>query len=950
MASFYPLRREGPLNLQSVAASLRSGHSRQEAAQRRLNTPLTASQKLHKELVSKDKKSTDVLEIVVAVGDDLDANNVATAVHKAAQLSKREGREAVAAVLGDPRLDSLLDRASHHVAEWTSRQLCHVAWSVAAITMKADPLLVAVSLQFSSLQLNEGVPQDISTFAWALAVVSLGQRELFENISDRAKVKIAEFCPQDLSITAWAFAKVLAENRRPLLCLIASESIKKIDEFSGRNLANLSWAFATAQYRDLHLCERLVHHCSTRITELGAQELPIALWSFAAIGYPSDAVFQVAADQALGSLGGMDSSHLCNVIWSFARAGRRNEVLFTKMADYLVGRVGRMEPLHLSNLAWSFATVTRADEFDLRRDGIRHEPLFVEIAASTSRHARDLAPQHAASMLWAFASCTVSDAGRRLADVVYQSVRGGSQKYDPRHAAGMLWALATQLIRHEPLCDKILDGITSGGVDELAREGPAHLASITWAAATLGRGEHRGLRISLRSNVDGLLGALAGNLAELSDGRRQNIASVLQSLYVMGLAETAQALLIRFQDFGIQPGPEAWAAWLCGAMCNDDWFTEARSWRGLCAAFGDGFAYDHPRQTFITNALALRATAMNQRDDALRTITSLGPRANAVTALVCDRLGACQKLGQQNCVSPRGDSCAGLRAAQNLIRGMPAGDVDAFLARAEECFRNEPALAELLGFGVGPRGAVLDSALLHMPQGRPPVFLQIGCGIGCAVIRAARSLQRIGGRVVAYEADAVQAAIALNLVHWVGLEEIIDIRVGRSELLLPWLRRAHGPHCLAALLLCAQGSEYLEELSWAERVEVLNTNAVVIADRVLQPMAPELMWRFFKSGAYNGGAVVVEDDWIAVARVESAQLQNCCLLPPASIQQLRHSADEARRRGVPWSQRDRLECGKRRLRPEEAEAAVTNYAASGIQPRLAWPDDHGGSWHVNWLL
>jgi hypothetical protein len=294
----------------------------------------------------------DVLRISAECLTEFDANHVATAIHKVAQFSKKEGIRP-AALRRDARFVSLREAGVERAAEWPPRQLCHAAWSVAVLLMddgQEHGLLAAVAQAFADHGAVDGVPQDLSTFAWSMAVVQYHNEYVLAKTAEGSLAKICEFGLQDLAIAAWGFAKLLYDGRRPLLTQIAVQSLPKLNDFTGRNLANLVWSFATSSHRDLPLCEALVDTCTIRITELGAQELPIALWSFAAITYPAESVFSSAFDQVVFNFNGMDVSHVCNIAWAYARAGRHIDGLFEALGDEALRRLPYLEPMHLANL------------------------------------------------------------------------------------------------------------------------------------------------------------------------------------------------------------------------------------------------------------------------------------------------------------------------------------------------------------------------------------------------------------------------------------------------------------------------------------------------------------------------------------------------------------------------------------------------------------------------
>eukprot|EP00435_Cladocopium_sp_Y103_P047088 s22_g13.t1 len=241
MASFYPKKGNeggGPLDAGRVAASLRSGAARQETLAKKAASPPTPAQLLHRALIAKENSSDDVLRIAEEKLQELDANSCATAIHKVAQLCRKRS---AAAVGRDPRLSELLRLALPLSTAWSSRQLCHVVWSMATLSMggRSQQLLDQVCLVFGE-KLWEGVPQDLSTFAWALAAL-LVDNPSFDVIMRASMERLTEFGVQDLAITAWSLTKLLYKERRPMLTAIAQESILKLKEFGGRNLSSISW-------------------------------------------------------------------------------------------------------------------------------------------------------------------------------------------------------------------------------------------------------------------------------------------------------------------------------------------------------------------------------------------------------------------------------------------------------------------------------------------------------------------------------------------------------------------------------------------------------------------------------------------------------------------------------------------------------------------------------------
>merc|ERR1711879_486999 len=113
-------------------------------------------------------------------------------------------------------------------------------------------------------------------------------------------------------------------------------------------------------------------------------------------------------------------------------------------------------------------------------------------------------------------------------------------------------------------------------------------------------------------------------------------------------------------------------------------------------------------------------------------------------------------------------------------------------------------------------------------------------------------------------------------------------------------------------------------------------------------MSPGLMWRLCCSIAYTSTVVSIEDDWVLIARRShaSAQVLFNHQMPPDSVLQLAHRADEARRRTLGWRRRNKLIVGRVPLQPATAAAATDAYDAVGIRPLVSWPYRAHGRWHV----
>lgn len=128
-----------------------------------------------------------------------------------------------------------------------------------------------------------------------------------------------------------------------------------------------------------------------------------------------------------------------------------------------------------------------------------------------------------------------------------------------------------------------------------------------------------------------------------------------------------------------------------------------------------------------------------------------------------------------------------------------------------------------------------------------------------------------------------------------------------------------------------QGTEYHDDFARACGLELLAPGATVVADRLLDPMAPEFLWQLSPTlGLFEETfAVEMEDDWVVIAMgLQERRLPEV----PEEVTQMRFAADEARRRTTAWRYRDRLVAGPARdeLEVEEMRSFLREQVSNGI--------------------
>lgn len=202
----------------------------------------------------------------------------------------------------------------------------------------------------------------------------------------------------------------------------------------------------------------------------------------------------------------------------------------------------------------------------------------------------------------------------------------------------------------------------------------------------------------------------------------------------------------------------------------------------------------------------------------------------------------------------------------------------------------------------GPKAAVLKSAV----QAAPPLssVLEIGTYCGYSSLRLAMAVP--GVQVVTIDVDPAHVLIARNVIAFAGFEPpAISVWTGHSSSLLPRLCQQARERAFGMVFMDQRGSLYHEDLKCLESSKVLHPGAVIVADNVLKPGAPLLLWRLAVHHRYcvqqlsmPEFAMPVED-WMAVAVVKDTTPQDEAEPEsPALLWELHNLSDEIRSKAL----------------------------------------------------
>ncbi|CAE7869018.1 COMT [Symbiodinium necroappetens] len=199
-----------------------------------------------------------------------------------------------------------------------------------------------------------------------------------------------------------------------------------------------------------------------------------------------------------------------------------------------------------------------------------------------------------------------------------------------------------------------------------------------------------------------------------------------------------------------------------------------------------------------------------------------------------------------------------LRLLQNLF-SVASRDSSSVADFMESYGKEElPRSSKWLKIAGGQKAQVLKVAADASPGG---LALELGLYCGFSALHLSSSK-----RVVSVEADLAHALIAETLLNFAGIAHQVEIVVGHTEDVLPWLlgemqrrSRAQGQLNIGFVFMDQRGSRYHTDLDVLLQSEVLQDGAVVVADNVLKPGAPCFLWALAVHPAFTTDVLEVAE-------------------------------------------------------------------------------------------
>ncbi|KAJ6287536.1 S-adenosyl-L-methionine-dependent methyltransferase, partial [Bipolaris maydis] len=138
--------------------------------------------------------------------------------------------------------------------------------------------------------------------------------------------------------------------------------------------------------------------------------------------------------------------------------------------------------------------------------------------------------------------------------------------------------------------------------------------------------------------------------------------------------------------------------------------------------------------------------------------------------------------------------------------------------------------------------------LLTAAEPAPTLFLEFGSYVGySAICLASAMVARAGAgqrvRYVSFEKNPIIAAVAASLADLAGLRDVVTIHVGSaSESLARLVKEGTVPKSSVDFMLLDHWKDfYISDLQLCEKLSLLKSGTVVLADNIVFPGAPEYL-------------------------------------------------------------------------------------------------------------
>ena len=221
----------------------------------------------------------------------------------------------------------------------------------------------------------------LTTFIWALGCsgstgsrLAIGDKEVFEELLDAARLNLENFSAQALTNTAWSLA-VMEYDDPVFMTQIVAAAKPKLREFNQQDLSSMVYALAKRKQRgaadpqglDMFMNE-LVQSTTEQLDGFNPQQLSNTAWSLVIMGHDDPVLMAqiiVASRPKLHTFTPLD---ICNIAYALAQHKQRGspnptglDVFLSELVQLATEQLGGFKPKDLSSTILSLTAMGYRD-------------------------------------------------------------------------------------------------------------------------------------------------------------------------------------------------------------------------------------------------------------------------------------------------------------------------------------------------------------------------------------------------------------------------------------------------------------------------------------------------------------------------------------------------------------------------------------------------------------
>lgn len=670
--------------------------------------------------------------------------------------------------------------------------------------------------------------------------------------------QVKELTARDAANVLWSLA-TLQECSDPLFLDTADSLSTKASVCDPVGVSKAAWALTTVSQRDRRL--ELFNHLAVPVV-LRAEAFPLGAltmtcYAFAKAAHRDGDVYEAVSiairefpDEELRAV------DICNIVWAFSTVGYRDDDLFNMLADAHLKKpevVASFNPQDLTNTMWGLCKV-----------GYVNVPAMNTLAMESIQQRGQFQAIHYSNLIYSFAMLRLRGPDgfiSTMADAAIEKIRS----FDSGNLAIAVWALAQLQERHQ-LVDEALQRLQQ---PEICTTLTSRALSMLFLAF---------FRLDREEDVDLIFDVTRANCATIG---ASGFSAVLMSAEHGRNPEREARLQQIMAD-------EADDERMRSAIVNAAVIRQIKRGRLVQASqlLHQLRASGQRCWSAVSDSLLARLAPVNSFDNTeQKNETWERPVKSGIHPIAATR----QNEGPHAYTRE-------FMTLQAVLCGAPQGDVDACMAAVEQFAESRSLWLKITAW---EKATVVHEVARHA---RPNLVLEIGAYVGYSAMNLARAVRPHGGRVVSIEVDPLHVTIVRNMVEYAGMTDHVDVWTGYCYDVIPHLVDTYGLHSFGMVFMDQKGTRFHTDLQLMEELGLLADGAVVLADNVLKPGAPQYIWHLARGPWEYLTAVSVREfllqseDWMVMAFHDASK--EPAEDPPPPLQRIAFESDAFRKRSM----------------------------------------------------